>query len=319
MTLSGSFTADWRMRDIIRTNSSMLMTLSRFGISLGFGNATIGQVCAANNIDPATFLAVANFCSGRQVDSTDSIKLTSMMDYLKGAHSYFLEFSIPRIRHKLLSVIDQAPSEVGMLVLRFFDDWVDEVRKHMDYENNRVFGYVEQLLEGKSPSDFCIDIFAAHHDSIAMKLEALKDVLIRFVPSGAGDLLNAVLFDIISCEDDLKQHCELEDKLFVPAVAALEEQVAATIEESDSDDIRADGDAGVDPRLEQLSAREREIVAQIALGKSNKEIADALCLSVHTVTTHRRNITAKLKLHSVAAITIFAVINRLVDLEDIDV
>lgn len=319
MTLSGSFTADWRMRDIIRTNSSMLMTLSRFGISLGFGNATIGQVCAANNIDPATFLAVANFCSGRPVDSTDSIKLTSMMDYLKGAHSYFLEFSIPRIRHKLLSVIDRAPSEVGMVVLRFFDDWVDEVRKHMDYENNRVFGYVEQLLEGKSPSDFCIDIFAAHHDSIAMKLEALKDVLIRFVPSGAGDLLNAVLFDIISCEDDLKQHCELEDKLFVPAVAALEEQVAATIEESDSDDIRADGDAGVDPRLEQLSAREREIVAQIALGKSNKEIADALCLSVHTVTTHRRNITAKLKLHSVAAITIFAVINRLVDLEDIDV
>lgn len=319
MTLSGSFTADWRMRDIIRTNSSMLMTLSRFGISLGFGNATIGQVCAANNIDPATFLAVANFCSGRQVDSTDSIKLTSMMDYLKGAHSYFLEFSIPRIRHKLLSVIDQAPSEVGMLVLRFFDDWVDEVRKHMDYENSRVFGYVEQLLEGKSPSDFCIDIFAAHHDSIAMKLEALKDVLIRFVPAGAGDLLNAVLFDIISCEDDLKQHCELEDKLFVPAVAALEEQVAATIEESDSDDIRADGDAGVDPRLEQLSAREREIVVQIALGKSNKEIADALCLSVHTVTTHRRNITAKLKLHSVAAITIFAVINRLVDLEDIDV
>lgn len=319
MTLSGSFTADWRMRDIIRTNSSMLMTLSRFGISLGFGNATIGQVCAANNIDPATFLAVANFCSGRQVDSTDSIKLTPMMDYLKGAHSYFLEFSIPRIRHKLLSVIDRAPSEVGMLVLRFFDDWVDEVRKHMDYENSRVFGYVEQLLEGKSPSDFCIDIFAAHHDSIAMKLEALKDVLIRFVPSGAGDLLNAVLFDIISCEDDLKQHCELEDKLFVPAVAALEEQVAATIEDSDSDDIRTDGDAGVDPRLEQLSAREREIVAQIALGKSNKEIADALCLSVHTVTTHRRNITAKLKLHSVAAITIFAVINRLVDLEDIDV
>lgn len=319
MTLSGSFTADWRMRDIIRTNSSMLMTLSRFGISLGFGNATIGQVCAANNIDPATFLAVANFCSGRQVDSTDSIKLTPMMDYLKGAHSYFLEFSIPRIRHKLLSVIDRAPSEVGMLVLRFFDDWVDEVRKHMDYENSRVFGYVEQLLEGKSPSDFCIDIFAAHHDSIAMKLEALKDVLIRFVPSGAGDLLNAVLFDIISCEDDLKQHCELEDKLFVPAVAALEEQVAATIEDSDSDDIRTDGDAGVDPRLEQLSAREREIVAQIALGKLNKEIADALCLSVHTVTTHRRNITAKLKLHSVAAITIFAVINRLVDLEDIDV
>ena len=319
MTLTSSFTADWRMRDIIKANSLMLMTMSRFGISLGFGNATIGQVCEASNIDTPTFLAVANFCSDRPVDAPDSIKLRPLMDYLKGAHTYFLDFFIPRIRHKLISVTDSVPDEVGLVVLRFFDDWFDEVRKHMDYENSRVFSYVEQLLDGKSPSDFCIDIFAAHHDSIAMKLEALKDILIRFAPAGSGDLLNVVLFDIINCEDDLKLHCALEDRLFVPAVAALEEQVSAEADELAAPEAEGDDAGSADPRLELLSAREREIVAQIALGKSNKEIADALCLSVHTVTTHRRNITAKLKLHSVAAITIFAVINHLVDLEDIDV
>ncbi len=319
MTLTSSFTADWRMRDIIKANSLMLMTLSRFGISLGFGNATIGQVCEASNIDTPTFLAVANFCSDRPVDDPDSIKLRPLMDYLKGAHTYFLDFFIPRIRHKLISVTDSVPDEVGLVVLRFFDDWFDEVRKHMDYENSRVFSYVEQLLDGRSPSDFCIDIFAAHHDSIAMKLEALKDILIRFAPAGSGDLLNVVLFDIINCEDDLKLHCALEDRLFVPAVAALEEQVSAEAGEQSAPEAEGDDAGSADPRLELLSAREREIVAQIALGKSNKEIADALCLSVHTVTTHRRNITAKLKLHSVAAITIFAVINHLVDLEDIDV
>lgn len=319
MTLSSSFTADWRMRDIIKANSLMLMTLSRFGISLGFGNATIGQVCESNNIDTPTFLAVANFCSDRPVDPSESIKLTPLMAYLKGAHTYFLDFSIPRIRHKLISVIDSVPDEVGLVVLRFFDDWFDEVRKHMDYENSRVFTYVDQLLAGRTPSDFCIDIFAAHHDSIALKLEALKDILIRFAPAGAGDLLNVVLFDIINSEDDLKLHCELEDGLFVPAVAALEEQVSATAEADGSPDDDDASGGSADPRLELLSPREREIVAQIALGRSNKEIADALCLSVHTVTTHRRNITAKLKLHSVAAITIFAVINHLVDLEDIDV
>lgn len=314
MATSSPFTADWRMRDAIRANSLMLMTLSRFGISLGFGNATIGEVCAGAGVDINTFLTVANFCSGRPTDN--SIELTSMMAYLKGAHRFFLEFYIPRLRHKLIAVIDSATDEVGFMVLKFFDDWRDEVRKHMEYEDTRVFSYVEGLLSGSIQPDFCIDIFAAHHDSIAMKLEALKDILMRFVPGTQGDLLNSVLFDIINCEDDLKQHCELEDKVFVPAVVALEDKVSQEREEvEDEGDTRREG---TDPRLESLSPREREIVAMIARGKTNKEIADALFLSVHTVTTHRRNITAKLQLHSAAAITIFAVINKLVDLEDID-
>lgn len=315
MTTSSPFTADWRMRDAIRANSLMLMTLSRFGISLGFGNATIGEVCQTAGVDITTFLTVANFCSGRPTEN--EVELPSLMAYLKGAHNYFLDFHIPRLRHKLIAVIDTAADEVGFMVLKFFDDWRDEVRKHMEYEDTRVFSYVEGLLNGSIQPDFCIDIFAAHHDSIAMKLEALKDILMRFVPGTQGDLLNSVLFDIINCEDDLKQHCELEDKIFVPAVAALEDKVNREREEVEDDCYTRR--EGTDPRLESLSPREREIVALIARGKTNKEIADALFLSVHTVTTHRRNITAKLQLHSAAALTIFAVINKLVDLEDIDI
>lgn len=50
---------------------------------------------------------------------------------------------------------------------------------------------------------------------------------------------------------------------------------------------------------------------------SNKEIADALNLSVHTVTTHRRNISSKLQIHSPAGLTIYAIVNKLIDLHDI--
>lgn len=51
---------------------------------------------------------------------------------------------------------------------------------------------------------------------------------------------------------------------------------------------------------------------------SNKEIADKLFLSIHTVTTHRRNITAKLQIHSPAGLTIYAIMNNLVDISDIN-
>ena len=66
-----------------------------------------------------------------------------------------------------------------------------------------------------------------------------------------------------------------------------------------------------------LSQREKEIVVCIAKGISNKEVADALNLSVHTVTTHRRNISSKLQIHSPAGITIYAIVNKLLDLHEI--
>ena len=49
----------------------------------------------------------------------------------------------------------------------------------------------------------------------------------------------------------------------------------------------------------------------------NKEIADHLCISVNTVITHRRNIARKLQIHSPAGLTIYAIVNNLVDISSV--
>ena len=59
------------------------------------------------------------------------------------------------------------------------------------------------------------------------------------------------------------------------------------------------------------------MLVQIVKGLSNKEIADILCISVHTVITHRKNITRKLNIHSTAGLTIYAIVNKLVDLSNL--
>ena len=66
-----------------------------------------------------------------------------------------------------------------------------------------------------------------------------------------------------------------------------------------------------------LSDREKEILLLICRGMSNQEIADKLFISTHTVITHRRNISAKLGIHSPAGLTIYAIVNKLVELDDI--
>jgi DNA-binding NarL/FixJ family response regulator len=66
-----------------------------------------------------------------------------------------------------------------------------------------------------------------------------------------------------------------------------------------------------------LSVREKEIIVGVVKGFTNKEIASNLFLSAHTVITHRRNIARKLEIHSTAGLTIYAIVNKLVELNDI--
>ena len=68
---------------------------------------------------------------------------------------------------------------------------------------------------------------------------------------------------------------------------------------------------------ENLSQREREVLVGVVKGMTNKEIADNLYLSIHTVITHRRNIARKLQVHSISGLTIYAIVNKLVDIDDI--
>lgn len=306
------FTADQRLRSLIAENSLLLMVMSRFGLPLRLANLSVGEACEKSNIDTVTFLCVANLISGRDFDPL-AVKLDSLTQYLKRAHSYFLDFQLPLIRRKFLLGVDMShSSDVVATILRFFDDYVAEVRRHMDYENDTLFSYVDALIKAEPVADdYNIEVFASHHDAISDKLNRLKDVLIRYSPDGDADILNNVLFDIINCEADLISHCEVENKVLVPAVAAVESSAVRVAANNKHDDSSA-------PAPETLGNREKEIICCIARGMSNKEIADRLCISVHTVTTHRRNISAKLEIHSPAGLTIYAILNGLIDPKEID-
>lgn len=66
-----------------------------------------------------------------------------------------------------------------------------------------------------------------------------------------------------------------------------------------------------------LSEREKEVLVCLAKGQKNNEIADSLNISVHTVITHRKNIVRKTGIKSVAALTVYAILNNLIEQKDI--
>jgi two-component system, NarL family, response regulator NreC len=63
---------------------------------------------------------------------------------------------------------------------------------------------------------------------------------------------------------------------------------------------------------EEISEREKEVLQLVALGLTNKEIAEKLYISSHTVITHRKNITSKLGIKTIAGLTVYAVIHKLI-------
>ena len=67
----------------------------------------------------------------------------------------------------------------------------------------------------------------------------------------------------------------------------------------------------------ELSAREKEILVCVAKGMLNKEIAYKLNLSIYTVITHRKNITRKIGIKTVAGLTVYALLNNLIDLNTV--
>jgi DNA-binding CsgD family transcriptional regulator len=81
--------------------------------------------------------------------------------------------------------------------------------------------------------------------------------------------------------------------------------------------LEKDGTAGVKSVHGDLTVREKDVLSLVARGHSNKEIADKLFISVHTVISHRKNVTEKLGIKSISGLTVYAMLNKIIDPDQI--
>lgn len=311
------YEADDKMIVLIRDNYDLLQILGCFGIDLGFGDKTVREVCDEQHVDTYTFLAVVNFTINgyKEFDDADRLSVSTLMQYLKASHQYYLGFELPFIRRELTEALDENDN-LARLIMKLYDEYARSIQNHMKYEEKTVFPYVDKLLAGDTlTSDFDIDTYSSHHGQTDQKLGELKNIIIKYLPSDVhhNNQLMATLYDLYNCEDFLAQHARVEEEIFIPVVRHLEQKskqsdVSVTI----SNMINKNPDA-----TEALSNREKDVIICVVQGMTNKEIADHLCISTNTVITHRRNIAKKLQIHSPAGLTIYAIVNNLVDISSV--
>ena len=312
------YEADDKMISLIRDNYDLLQALGSFGINLGFGDKTVRETCEDNDVDTYTFLAVVNFAMNGygEFDNDEQISVPTLLHYLQASHAYFLEFQLPYIRRELSESLDENDS-LGRLILKFYDEYAHEIRRHMQYEQKTLFPYVQQLIDGEPANDYNVETFSKHHGAADKKLRELKLLIIKYLPQDGlhNNQLTATLHDIYENEVWLRQHAMVEDHIFVPAIRRLE-QITKQQDVTRNISGMVFGNATAQ-NPDALSDREKDVIISLVQGMSNKEIADHLCISTNTVITHRRNIARKLQIHSPAGLTIYAIVNGLVDISTV--
>ena len=298
------------MISIIADNYDTLQSLGRFGINLGFGDKTVREVCEHQQVDTYTFLAVVNFTiNGSREFDQELLSIPTLLHYLKASHDYYLNFQLPFIRKQLVDALDVNDS-LAKLIIKLYDEYAQEIHLNMEYEEQTVFPYVDHLLNNQVDENYDIGTFSKNHSKIDVKLRELKNIILKYLPSDMrhNNQLTATLYNLYINEEWLLNHAMVEDFLFIPAISYLERKfkqndVSVKISKMISQE-----------NSEQLSKREKDVVICIVQGMSNKEVADHLFISVNTVITHRRNIARKLQIHSPAGLTIYAIVNNLVDI-----
>ena len=282
--------------DLMSREEDAIQIISRFGFEMGVGEQTIEQACEAYHVHTPTFLAVVNYKIFHQHAQPEDIDLPTLQQYLRHAHTYFLDFRLPRLRRSLIDTIhpSETTNKIPMLILQCYDEFVEEIRTHIAHEN-------EGLFEEH-----------AHDDQrITDKLTEIKNLIIKYykpsedssLPSDFRYSIISVMSDLWHTEQDFADHCAIEDDILRPALSNQHTHGHRRHQL---------------PETEELSEREKDVLVQVVRGLSNKEIADVLCISTHTVISHRKNIARKLNIHSSAGLTIYAIVNKLVDLNSLD-
>lgn len=307
---------DDKLINIIKDNYNILQSLGSFGINLGFGDKTVREVCEAQGVDSYTFLSVVNFTINGylEADNVDKLSVPTLLHYLKASHQYYIDFELPFIKRELEESLD-AEDSLAKLIMKLYEDYARSVINHMRYEEKTVFPYVESLMKGEPLPNYDVHTFSKHHGQIDLKLKELKSIIIKYLPSDGlhNNQLSATLYDIYNCEQWLKQHSDVEDFIFIPAIRLME----IRLRQNDVSAKLSTMLSQANDNQEQLSEREKEVVIGVVQGMTNKEIADQLFISTNTVITHRKNIAKKLQIHSAAGLTIFAIVNKLVDISKV--
>ncbi|RPI00616.1 MAG: helix-turn-helix transcriptional regulator, partial [Ignavibacteriae bacterium] len=238
-----------------------------------------------------------------------------------------------------------------VLLKKFFLEYKKELLEHLEREEKTTFPYIKKVYrlfhtthpsgkDKRALSKYSMHVYEEEHYDVDEKLYDLKNILIKYVHgTNMQSVYHEVIFELFRLEKDIQDHTRIENNILLPLVAEMEDTLfypeehsrrtvgKKALATSDPHPLQPDRqpDAGGGEKKFKITAapsetranhgltsRELAVLQLVGCGMLNKQIADKLEISQHTVISHRKNITRKLQIKTVAGLTIYALINGLI-------
>ena len=309
------FTSNMKVARLVEANYRLLGVLARVGINGSFGEKTISEVCISSGLDPDTVILLCEVYTFPNFKPSMELlrrcHVGDILRYMHQSHDYYLNRAISEMEKSITKLLEPCQPKQQDVVWNFFRGYKAEVKNHFGFEEQEVIPYVQGLIIGQSRPGFSIDRFEENHSNIDEKLGDFKNLVMKSLPAVCdNDIRLDLLVRIYALQEDLKCHTYIEDHVLVPMVRLLEHPQRFR-------DRAREQDEEPEQRLE-LSDREKEILVSVAQGLLNKEIADKHNISINTVITHRKNSTRKTGIRTVPGLTVYAILNNLIDINSIE-
>lgn len=272
-----------KMADMISTNYDLILMLPRFGLSLGFGDKSVKEVCREHGVDEIFFLTVCNIYTfdDYRPDDEELARIDNhlVVEHLQASHRYYIGERLPHLQQHLDHIAERAGEKSATILKKYFADYCREVRDHVRREEKNLNAMLENIRNGEPIDDGIGEHYQKSHDNIRDKLSDLTQIIYKYIPSERlNEEMMELVFDILQLSRDLEKHAMIEEILLTP------------------------------PEDYSLSEREQEVLELVAQGLSSKEIAERLSIAVNTVNTHRKSITRKTGIRSVAGLAVYAML-----------
>lgn len=227
---------DDKLSDFLLENAYAILMLEHLGLGLAVKEKTVRQVCTENKISVDLFVTFANLFNGTVPSGNEEYSfkdIQTIIGYLKKEHLYYLDEMYPGI----LSYIEEMNAVNNhaeiLMVEKFFNEYFNEVKDHLNYENEVVFPYIINLynkLNKSEEKNFSINYSAAeyqeHHSNIEEKLTDLKNLLIKYLPQKNDQKIRRkMLLSLFELEYDLNIHTQIENSILIPLVKHLEKHL----------------------------------------------------------------------------------------------
>jgi len=223
------FTKDDKMVQLVQANYNLLPVIHRFGIRLGFGNKNVEELCRQYDVNTDFFLAIVNTYHNKNFFPKDRLLEFSpllIVDYLKKTHTYYVEYSLPRIEkliHRLLESTPEQNSEMKMIE-QFYLAYKKKLVEHFDEEEQDVFPLVEKLVlrPGEVENKTFDSNFEKDHERVDFELDDLKNLILKYLVPEYDELVcNRLMEEIYRFEKDIHDHSRMEDAILIPQVNQL--------------------------------------------------------------------------------------------------